>query len=248
MKAQDIMSRRVITVRRDSELKEAIATMLERGISGMPVTDENGALVGMLTEGDLLRRSELGTERRRARWLELLIGPGKLAAEYTRAHGQTVADVMSDSLHYATPEMPLQQVVDMMERQRIKRVPVLDQGRLVGIITRANLLRALALAAPSLPAASPSDEQMRQQLETELAASAWAPCSMLNVVVQKSEVHLYGTILDGREREALCVAARNIPGVTAVHDHLVWCEPTSGMVVEEPPEPDQPGQPGQPGA
>lgn len=244
MKAQDIMSRRVITVRRDSDLQQAIAIMLEHGISGMPVTNENGALVGMLTEGDLLRRSELGTERRRPRWLEFLIGPGKLAAEYTHAHGRSVADAMSESLHYATPDMPLQQVVDMMERQRIKRVPVLDQGRLVGIITRANLLRALALAAPALPASSPSDQQIRQQLQTELAASAWAPCSMLDVVVQQGEVHLYGTILDGREREALCVAARNTPGVTAVHDHLVWCEPTSGMVVETPSEPGQPGQRG----
>ena len=244
MKAQDIMSRRVITVRRDSDLQQAIAIMLDHGISGMPVTNENGALVGMLTEGDLLRRSELGTERRRPRWLEFLIGPGKLAAEYTHAHGRSVADAMSESLHYATPDMPLQQVVDMMERQRIKRVPVLDQGRLVGIITRANLLRALALAAPALPASSPSDQQIRQQLQTELAASAWAPCSMLDVVVQQGEVHLYGTILDGREREALCVAARNTPGVTAVHDHLVWCEPTSGMVVETPSEPDQPGQRG----
>lgn len=247
MKAQDIMSRRVITVRRDSELREAIATMLEHGISGLPVTDENGALVGMLTEGDLLRRSELGTQRHRPRWLEFLIGPGKLAAEYTHAHGRTVADAMSESLYYATPDMPLQQVVEMMEKQRIKRVPVLEDGRLVGIITRANLLRALALAAPALPAVSPSDEQIRQQLETELAASAWAPRSMLNVTVQNGAVHLYGTILDGREREALCVAARNIPGVTAVHDHLVWCEPTSGMVVEAPPEPDQP-EPGQRGA
>ena len=244
MKAQDIMSRRVITVRRDSDLQQAIAIMLDHGISGMPVTNENGALVGMLTEGDLLRRSELGTERRRPRWLEFLIGPGKLAAEYTHAHGRSVADAMSESLHYATPDMPLQQVVDMMERQRIKRVPVLDQGRLVGIITRANLLGALALAAPALPASSPSDQQIRQQLQTELAASAWAPCSMLDVVVQQGEVHLYGTILDGREREALCVAARNTPGVTAVHDHLVWCEPTSGMVVETPSEPDQPGQRG----
>jgi CBS domain-containing protein len=244
MKAQDIMSRRVVTVRRDSELKQAIATMLERGISGMPVTDENGALVGMLTEGDLLRRSELGMERRRPRWLEFLIGPGRLAAEYTHAHGRAVADAMSESLHYATPGMSLQQVVEMMEKQRIKRVPVLDNGRLVGIITRADLLRALALAAPSLPAVSPSDAQIRQQLEAELAASAWAPRSMLNVVVQNREVHLYGTILDGREREALRVAARNIPGVAAVHDHLVWCEPTSGMVLEAPSEPDQPGQRG----
>ena len=142
MKAQDIMSRRVITVRRDSGLRDAIATMLEHGISGLPVTDENGALAGMLTEGDLLRRSELGTERRRPRWLEFLIGPGKLAAEYTHAHGRTVADAMSESLHYATPDMPLQQVVDMMEKQRIKRVPVLEGGNLLGVISFHDIAKA----------------------------------------------------------------------------------------------------------
>lgn len=239
MKAQEIMSRQVITVGRDSDLGAAIATMLDHGISGMPVVDEDGRPVGMLTEGDLLRRPELGTERRRPRWLEFLLGPGRLAAEYTHTHGRSVADAMSHALHCATPDMPLHQVVDMMERHRIKRVPVQDNGRLVGIITRTNLLRALALAAPALPAASTSDEEIRERLAQELAATAWAPRSMLDIVVRDREVHLYGAILDGRERDALRVAARNIPGVAAVHDHLVWCEPSTGTVVELPEEPDQ---------
>jgi len=241
MKAQEVMTRRVFTVRRDSTLDEAIAAMLEHGVSGVPVVDESGMPVGMLTEGDLLRRSELGTERaRRPRWLEFLVGPGKLAAEYTHAHGRSVADVMNDKLHCVAPDTPLQQVVELMERQRIKRVPVVEDGRLVGIISRANLLRALALAAPALPAAPASDEQIRERLWHELNSAEWAPRSLLDIVVRNGEVHLYGTILDGREREALCVAARNTPGVTAVHDHLVWCEPTSGMVVEMPAEDNRP--------
>jgi len=119
-------------------------------------------------------------------------------------------------------------------------VPVVEDGRLVGIISRANLLRALALAAPALPAAPASDEQIRERLWHELNSAEWAPRSLLDIVVRNGEVHLYGTILDGREREALCVAARNTPGVTAVHDHLVWCEPTSGMVVEMPAEDNRP--------
>ena len=238
MKAQEIMSRQVITVRRDSDLGAAIATMLDHGIGGMPVVDENGNPVGMLTESDLLRRPELGTERRRPRWLEFLLGPGRLAAEYTHTHGRSVADATSHELHCATPDMPLLQVVDMMERHRVTRVPVQESGRLVGIITRTNLLRALALAAPALPAASTCDEEIRERLEQELAATAWAPRSMLDIVVQNREVHLYGAILDGRERDALRVAARNIPGVAAVHDHLVWCEPNTGAVVELPDEPD----------
>jgi CBS domain-containing protein len=240
MKAREIMTRRVFTVRPGDALEDAIAAMLEHGVSGMPVVDESGKPVGMLTEGDLLRRSELGTERaRRPRWLEFLIGPGKLAAEYTHTHGRAVVDVMNDKLHCVAPDTPLQQVVDLMERQRIKRVPVVEDGKLVGIISRANLLRALALAAPTLPAAPASDEQIRERLWQELNSSEWAPRSLLDIVVRNGEVHLYGAILDGREREALCVAARNTPGVTAVHDHLIWCEPTSGMVVELPEEDQQ---------
>ena len=127
-----------------------------------------------------------------------------------------------------------------MEKHRVKRLPVLQDGRLVGIISRANLLRALMLAAPALPVASKSDSEIRERLAQELADSTWAPRSMLDIMVSKGEVHLYGTILDDREREALCVAARNTPGVTAVHDHLVWCEPVSGAVLGLPDEAEEP--------
>lgn len=240
MNAQEIMTSRVVTISRASSLREAVAAMLDHGIGGMPVVDENGVPVGMLSEGDLLRRTELGTERKRPRWLALLLGPGKLADEYTHAHGRIVADVMSEKLHGVAPDTPLQEVVLQMERHRITRLPVLKDGRLVGIVTRANLLRALALAAPSLPAATKSDNDIRELLSQELAATHWAPRSLLDIMVRNGEVHLYGTILDEREREALCVAARNTPGVKAVHDHLVWCEPVSGAVLGLPDEPDEP--------
>jgi CBS domain-containing protein len=240
MHAKEIMTRRVITARRGSSLQETIKTMLEHGISGLPVVDDGGRPVGMLSEGDLLRRSELGTERKRPRWLAFLASPGKLAEEYTHAHGRTVADVMTDKLYSVAPDTPLQEVVQLMERHRIKRVPVLENGCLVGIISRANLLRALALAAPALPAGARSDEEIRQRLARELASTAWAPRYMIDHVVQNGAVHLYGTILDEREREAICVAARNTPGVKEVHDHMVWCEPVSGAVLGLPTEPDPP--------
>lgn len=240
MHAQEIMTRRVITARRDSSLQETIKAMLDHGVSGMPVVDDSGRPVGMLSEGDLLRRSELGTERKRPRWLCFLVGPGRLAEEYTHAHGRTVADVMTDKLYSVAPDTPVKEVVQLMERHRIKRVPVLDQGRLVGIVSRANLLRALALATTALPPGPSSDEEIRTRLAAELAATEWAPRYMIDHIVQNGAVHLYGTILDEREREALCVAARNTPGVTEVHDHLVWCEPVSGAVLGLPAEPDQP--------
>lgn len=240
MQAQEIMTRQVITIRSDSPLQDAIGAMLGHGVSGMPVVDGNGRPVGMVSEGDLLRRTELDTERRRPRWLAFLLGPGKLAEEYTHTHGRTVADVMTDKLYSVAPETPVQDVVQLMERHRIKRVPVLENGQLVGIVTRANLLRALALAAPALPAGARSDEEIRQRLARELASTDWAPRYMIDHVVQNGVVHLYGTIMDEREREALCVAARNTPGVKEVHDHMVWCEPMSGAVLGLPSEPDQP--------
>ena len=128
MQAQEIMTRQVITIRSDSSLQDAIAAMLRHGISGMPVVDEQGRPVGMLSEGDLLRRTELDTERRRPRWLAFLLGPGKLAEEYTHTHGRTVADVMTDKLYSVAPDAPVQDVVQLMERHRIKRVPVLENG------------------------------------------------------------------------------------------------------------------------
>lgn len=242
MQAQEIMTRQVITIRSDSALQDGIAAMLRHGISGMPVVDEQGRPVGMLSEGDLLRRTELDTERRRPRWLAFLLGPGKLAEEYTHTHGRTVADVMTDKLYSVAPHTPVQDVVQLMERHRIKRVPVLENGQLVGIVSRANLLRALALAAPALPAGTSSDQEIRERLARELASTEWAPRYMIDQVVQNGVVHLYGTILDEREREALCVAARNTPGVKEVHDHIVWCEPVSGAVLGLPSEPDQPRQ------
>ena len=242
MQAQEIMTRQVLTIRSDSPLQDAVGAMLGHGVSGMPVVDGSGRPVGMLSEGDLLRRTELDTERRRPRWLSLLLGPGKLAEEYTRTHGRTVADVMTDRLYSVAPDTPVQDVVQLMERHRIKRVPVLENGQLVGIVSRANLLRALALAPPALPAGASSDEEIRQRLARELESTEWAPRYMIDHVVQNGVVHLYGTILDEREREALCVAARNTPGVKEVHDHLVWCEPMTGAVLGLPSEPDQPRQ------
>ncbi len=240
MKVQEIMTTQVITVRSDSSLQDAIATMLERGVSGMPVVDALGRPVGMLSESDLLRRTELDTERKRPRWLAFLMGPGRLAAEYTHTHGRIVAHVMTDKLYSVAPETPVREVVQLMERRRIKRLPVLENGQLVGIVSRANLLRALALATTALPAGSKSDEEIRERLASELASTEWAPRYMIDHIVQNGAVHLYGTILDEREREALCVAARNTPGVTEVHDHLVWCEPVSGAVLGLPAEPDAP--------
>src|SRR4051794_17706466 len=137
MKVSDIMTHPVITVTPETTVGEAAELMLKHRISGLPVVDAASAVVGMVTEGDLLRRAETGTERWRARWLEFLIAPGRLASEYAHANGRQVGEVMTDTVLSVGPDDPVTDLIELMERRRIKRVPVIDRGRLVGIISRA---------------------------------------------------------------------------------------------------------------
>jgi CBS domain-containing protein len=233
MKAKDVMTRNVASVGGDATILQAARLMLQQRISGLPVVNAGGELVGIITEGDFLRRMEIGTERRRSRWLDLLFGPGKLAGEYTHAHGRKVAEVMATELHTIGEETPLNEIVAQMERHRIKRLPVLRGKKLVGIVTRANLMHALATLARVAPVPAKDDAAIRERLLAELNTEQWAPIALINVVVHNGVVELWGTILDGRQRGALKVVAENIPGVKAVHDHLVWIDPMSGLVMDE---------------
>lgn len=232
MKASEIMTRRVITVARDASVLNAVRLMLQNRISGLPVVDEGGKLVGMVTEGDFLRRAEMGTERRHPRWLAFLLGPGQLAEEYVHARGRKVEEVMSPEPYAVASTMPLDQIVRTMERHRVKRVPVVDDGTLVGIISRADLLHALA-GLGHLPPASKDDIEIRDRILAELADKPWSP-SRVNVVVRNGEVDLSGVIVDERVREAIKVAAENIRGVTVIHDHLVCVDPATEVVVYSP--------------
>jgi CBS domain-containing protein len=236
MNASHVMTREILSVGPDTTVAEAIRTMLDNRISGLPVIDEAGRLAGVLTEGDLMRRGETGTERQRPRWLEILMGPGRLAGEYVRTHGRKIGEVMTRDVVSVTPDTPLREVVELMERHRIKRVPVLDGDVLVGILSRADLLRALADALEEKPAPTTSDEEIRERILGELAKAAWMPRDGLAITVENGVVDLNGVILDEKERSALRVAAENIPGVRAVEDHLVWVEPVSGTVIEAPRE------------
>ena len=230
MKASDIMTRRVIAVARDASILEAVRLMLQNRISGLPVVDDKGRLVGMVTEGDFLRRAETSTERRRSRWLEFLIGPGRLADEYVHARGRKVEEVMTPEPHTVSSSTELERVVQAMEKHHVKRLPVVDDGMLVGIISRANLLHALASMGRELPPATATDYEIRERLLAELADKPWSP-ARLNVVVRNGEVELSGVIMDERGREAIMVAAENVAGVKAVHDHLVWVEPMTGVIL-----------------
>lgn len=234
MQAKDIMTRDVVSIGPDATVLQAARLMLQHRISGLPVIDNAGALVGVLSEGDFLRRQETSTERRRSRWLEFLMGPGKIAAEYTHSHGSKVSEVMTDEVRTVAEDTPLEDIVELMERHRIKRVPVVRGGKVVGIVTRSNLMHAMVSMARTAPEAAQDDAAIRDRMLAIVQKEQWAPAAMINVIVRDGVVELWGAVLDDRQRAALTVAAENIPGVKAVKDHLVWVEPTSGMVIEPP--------------
>ena len=236
MQVADVMTRQVVSVTPETTIAEAAQLLLQHRISGLPVVGPDGAVLGIVTEGDLLRRVETGTQRHHARWLEFLIAPGRLAREYTDANARKVGEIMTEEVVSVAPEDDLSEVVRLMEQRRVKRLPVIEAGRLVGIVSRANLVRALVqtLAAPP---GGPGDRGMtgdaeiRQRVLDEIARQPWGPRSSVDVRVKDGTVDLYGTITDDRERTALQVLAEKIPGVTAVRDNLVWVEPVSGFVI-----------------
>ena len=230
MKASDVMTLRVISIETDAPIMQAVRLMLQNRISGLPVVGRKGELVGMVTEGDFLRRGEIGTQRHHNRWLEFLIGPGRLADEYVHARGRKVEEVMTREPITVSEDTPLEEVVRLMERHRIKRLPVLRAGALVGIVTRANIMHALVSLAAETKAPAGDDAAIREQILAECKKQSWAP--MTNVVVRNGVVELWGTIMDERERQALIVACENVPGVKTVHDHLVWIEPNSGFMIQ----------------
>lgn len=227
MQVKDIMTTSVITIATDEPIVKAAGLMLQNRISGLPVIDREGELVGMVTEGDFLRRGELGTQRRRPKWLEFIVGPGKLAQEYVHTSGRKVEDVMTPDPRTIREDDSLEGVVEMMERYHIKRLPVTRGGRMVGIVSRANLMHALATLSRDLPAPAGGDSAIRANIMAAIAKQDWAP--HINVIVRDGVAELHGVVTDDRERQGLVVAAENVAGVKKVHDRLVWVEPISGM-------------------
>jgi CBS domain-containing protein len=229
MKAREIMTLEVVSVSPDASIVEAVRLMLQNRISGLPVVDRQGMLVGVVTEGDFLRRAETGTQRKRARWIEFFVGAGQSAEEYVHTHGRKVADVMTSTPIAITEDTRLDDIVSLMEQGSVKRLPVVRQGRVVGIVSRANLLHALASVVGDLPASPTTDVTIREQIISEFSHKVWSPRDF-NVVVRDGVVELWGTILDERERQAAKVAVENVAGVKTVRDHLVRAEPRGGMV------------------
>jgi len=230
MKAADVMVSAVISVRPNTRVEEVASILLANRISAVPVIDEQDELLGIVSEGDLMRRAEAGTERSRAWWLEYLTGKQVLAAEYVKSHSHKVTDVMTRAVITATPETPLGEIAVLLERNRIKRVPIVQNGKVVGIVSRANLLQALAgMPAKNAAAASAGDSQIRDEVLSRLNAQLWRP-SMLNVTVRDGTVDLWGFVTSDDEKKATRIAVESVPGVKTINDHLTIPPPEIAMV------------------
>ncbi|WP_341319233.1 CBS domain-containing protein [Paraburkholderia sp. IMGN_8] len=219
MRASDVMTSNVISAKPDMTVREVARMLVDRGISGVPVIDAAGHVVGMISEGDLLHREELGTDQRRRSWWLDLFSSSNDAKDYIKTHALTVQDVMTAPVISVDEDTPLSEVANILETRRIKRVPVTKAGQLVGIVSRANLVQALA-SIPEEPApdVALSDREIRAALMGEMTGHSWAFAGR-NIVVSDGVVHLWGIFHSMEAVQAVRVAAESIPGVKRVEDH-----------------------------
>lgn len=222
MKAVDVMATDVISVTPEHNVQDVAEILLTNRISAVPVINDKGKLVGIVSEGDLMRRAESGTEHERSWWLRLLMGREGLAQEYVREHARRVSDVMTRDVITATRETPLAEIASLLERNRIKRVPIVDNGKVVGIVSRANLLQALASLRKEIAVEKPtSDSDVRDKVLERLKAEPWTRSALLNVTVRDGTVDLWGIVDSAAEKRALRVAAEVTPGVRGVNDNVI---------------------------
>ena len=224
MRAKDVMTTQVITVGPETSVQEVASVLSDRGISGVPVVDAQDRVIGIVSEGDLIHRAETGTEHRperRSWWLDGVAAERDLARDYVKAHGRKAREIMTREVIAVGEDTDLAEIADLLESKRIKRVPVLSGGKLVGIVSRANLVRALAATKPADTADS-DDRTIRFSLLQELTGKDWARTWASDIIVRDRVVHLWMTDDEPEEqREALRVAAENTPGVTGVEEHIV---------------------------
>ena len=221
MRAIDVMTSEVISVDENATVAAIARLLAERGISAVPVVDKDNRVIGMVSEGDLLHRAETGTEQRRSWWLDMMASTNKLADDYIKSHSGKVKDVMTRVVISVTETTPVADIALLLETNRIKRVPVVRDGKLVGIVSRANLVRVLAMTINEPASSTEADDRtIRDKLLAELKAQRWAEVSPANVTVNDGVVHLWSSYLSEQEKRALVIAAENIPGVRRVEDHM----------------------------
>jgi CBS domain-containing protein len=216
------MVRDVITVKRDDKVADAVELLSTYDISALPVVDENGKIVGILSEADLIQREEIGTQNQHQRWLEAILPASKLAKEFAKSHGQRVEEVMTTRVVAASENTSLSDIAKLLEKHRIKRIPIVENGVLVGIVSRSNLIQALASAQAHAQDEEPeSDRQIRLDLLDRLAHQQWTDFGERNVIVNHGIVHLWGLVGTAAEHRALLALAEEVPGVVSVSDEMI---------------------------
>jgi CBS domain-containing protein len=235
MQVRDAMTNEIVSVSPATSVSTALDTMIRAHLSGLPVIDDDGALVGVVSEADFLRRVELGTESPHRRWFGALFTPGRAAGLYARTHARRVREIMSTDVVSVEETASLEDAATLMEKRRVKRLPVIRAGKVVGMITRADFVRMLApILRESYDEPIVADREIKDRIHAEMKAQLWAPIATVDVVVNNGAVTLYGAVTDERERKALNALVENIEGVRVVHDHMVWIDPNSGTTAPSP--------------
>jgi CBS domain-containing protein len=221
MNAADVMVSNVVTVAPDASVQDVAAILIRNHISAFPVVGPGGDILGIVSEGDLIHRAEAGTEVSRSWWLDILTSDEVRAAEFAKSHARKVSDVMTRNVVTAAPETPLSDIAGLLEKNGIKRLPIVKDGKIVGLVSRKNLLQALAsLKSGQVPAAASSDTDLRAKIMAQLDAQTWTRPTFLNVLVRDGIVELYGMVTSQAEKKAVRVLAEATPGVRSVNDSL----------------------------
>jgi len=233
MIAADVMTRQVFAIGADTPIAQAIRIMSDRKLSGVPVVADGGRVIGMITEGDLLRRVEIGTAGKSPGWLTCFLLPGQTAERYTMTHARRVRDVMSSDVVTATEETSLNEIVDLMLRHRVKRIPIVRDERLLGIVARADLIRRVGETLET-PASQTDDKTLEWAIQRAIEQERWAPQNAVTVTVVNGDASLDGCVFNLRQRDALGALAENVPGVRSVENRLVCIDPMTGIVLSDP--------------
>jgi CBS domain-containing protein len=230
MKAAEIMTKDVVTVEPGATVRDVAMLLRDKRISAVPVVEPGRKVIGIVSEGDLMRRAELGLERHHSWWSRLFNDPDMLAAEYIKSHARKARDLMTRPVVAVGEDTPVADIVELMESRHIKRVPVTRDGVLVGVVSRADILRALIAAGDRIADAVPADKALHERLMAELKAQPWWRGGGVEILVTGGVAHLWGLVNSREEADAIRVAAENVSGVRGVKNHLV-VQPISAMVV-----------------
>lgn len=221
MKARDVMVRDVVTAHSGMMVGEAIKLLAQHDVSALPVVDDDGVVIGVISEADLIRHQAADPTRHRPWWLEAMTPASTLAEEFAQSHGRRVDELMSTRVISAEEDTPIAEIAALLEKHRIKRVPIIQDGKLVGIVSRSNLIQAMATAHGKTHAPTDSDRSIRLDLLSRLGEQDWTDFGSRNVIVSGGVVHYWGLVGSPEERKALFALAEEIPGVVRISDEMI---------------------------